>query len=120
MTQPPKSEQDLIHEIRETWQSPKMTTYQSAQFKRDLHQRLSRPLPKKPRLTSWNLALCALLLVTFGMATLSSWTTGRDTDPSSNHSQTDQTLLEILAADESSWDDNALPDDYVILSQLID
>ena len=48
MTQPPKSEQDLIHEIRETWQSPKMTTWQSAQFKRDLHQRLSRPLPKKP------------------------------------------------------------------------
>ena len=120
MTQPPIKDEGLIETISEAWCGPEVSEQQSARLSHALRVKLMESdsaAPMIPR--SLALAFSALLVI-LGMV-LAPWPSTLETpSPALEIAQTEETLLDLLATEDSNWDEDYLPDDYAVISQLID
>ena len=122
MNQLPPRDRELIEAIAENWCPPEQTEAQSMRFQRELRQELTgRERPKTMAGVSWALALATVALV-MGFSAITQWTTPTEDIRALTTSagESEETIVDVWASNEAGLDDDSLPDDYIILSQLID
>ena len=122
MNQLPPKDRALIEAISESWCAPEQTQAQSMRFQRELSQKLrGRERPQKVARMGWALAFATAALV-MGWSAITQWTSPAEDIGAITTSTTEpyETIVDIWASNEAGLDDDSLPDDYIILSQLID
>ena len=122
MNQLPPRDRELVEAIAENWCAPEQTAAQSLRFQRELRQKITRrEHPKAMAGMGWALALATIAWV-MGWSAITQWTSPVENIEALTAStvESDETIVEVWASNEAGLDDDSLPDDYIILSQLID
>lgn len=119
MTQSPQQDVELIKTIAENWSAPKLTKREADHFQQALRHKLTSSQTKSSPMLGWAFAFAALICA-MGWSAFSQWSAPSSTQPPTPWvNLSDETISEIWAPEQEGLDDS-LPDDYVILSQLID
>ena len=108
----------LFQQINTHWRAPEQTEVQRIRFDRQLQQALSSRA-HTPGYYGWKLAIATFTLVLGALAT-SYWGSSSHLEGPASIASDAPSLIAIWDEEESSLDEEALPDDYLLLSQVID
>ena len=116
MTEPSPTDPQLIAQIDASWRAPAQSHAEHLRFESQLNQALFKraqaPLAFGPKLAF------ALLTIVIGYG-VTQWTQSLQS-PATITSTSEESFIALWTEEEMSLDDEALPDDYMLLSQLID
>ena len=117
MTVPSKKEAQLISQIDASWRAPTQTDADRVRFEYQLNQALSSTT--HTHATYKRTLAFALFTVALGCA-VAQWHHSSLEGPSTITPMNDESWVALWAEEDTSLDDEALPDDYMLLSRLID
>ena len=117
MTVPPNQDAELITQIKESWSAPQQSDVQRRRFEHQLNRALAAE-SRRPTNYGLKLALVTLMLA-LGAVAMSSSRMALES-PASLDLTNEESWLVLWTDEETSFEEESLPDDYLVLSQLID